>query len=153
VDKRLLGLAVANTNLKAARLSAREGAAALDRLVDTLTEMERTGRRTGDDSHVVAGIRSRRCACTPWSRSTFPAADDAEMTRLEQQMHALGGEVEGNLCPCTGEQPAVGGTARGAASQQAWSDYPTRLVEVLRLSRENTNVISVRPFRFTRSAT
>ena len=139
VDERLLALAVANTNLKAARLSAREGLAAVERLVDALGAMQRastdpeTIRTLGDAS--VAALREQSLLLIH-----IPTADDAEMTRLEQQMAVLGGSVERTLASlrAAGAPP---GDALLAASE-AWTEHRRIAAEVVRLSRENTNVRS-----------
>src|SRR4029450_13697621 len=60
VDKRLLALAVANTNIKAARLSAQEGATTLDRFVDAITDMQ----RTPTDPDIVRAL-SQECVARP----------------------------------------------------------------------------------------
>jgi len=138
VDQRLLGLAVANTNLKATRLAAAEGATHLDRFVDTLTAM---GQATDPDTlrtlyaAAIAALRIQSLALVH-----IPTADDAEMTRLEERMRALGDEVEHDLGALRdrGHLPAD----ELARATQAWNDYQLVLKDVLRLSRENTNVIS-----------
>ena len=73
VDERLLALAVANTNLKAARLSAREGIAALDRFVDALGEMQ----RASTDPETIralgaASIAALREQIAPPGRTSLP---------------------------------------------------------------------------------
>jgi hypothetical protein len=139
VDQRLLVLAVANTNLKAERLSATEGAAYLDRLVDTLDEMVR-GVAAPETLRALDGASIAALRIQSLALVHIPSADDAEMTRLEERMRALGEEVDRDL-----------GTVRDsghvsadqlAVATQAWSDYQRVLKNVLRLSRENTNVIS-----------
>ena len=139
VDKRLLALAVANSNLKAVRLSAHEGAAALDRLVDTLTEMQRT---TSDPETIRTLSRASVAALRVQSLVMvhIPAADDAEMTRLEQQMHGLSDEVDHSLAGA--RESSQLSPDQLATASQAWSDYRRVIADVLRLSRENTNVIS-----------
>lgn len=139
VDKRLLALAVANSNLKAARLAAREGTAALDRLTDALAEMQRMATEP-------ATIRTLSRAAVAASRVHtlvsvhIPAADDAEMTHLEQQMRTLSEEVDRSLS--SARESAQLPSEQLATASQAWSDYRRVLADVLRLSRENTNVIS-----------
>lgn len=139
VDQRLLALAVANTNLKAAQLSAREGARAVDRLVDGLTELQRTAtdpetiRTLGRAS--VAALRVQGLVLVH-----IPAANDEEMTRLEQQMRGLSDEVDRALAGA--RENGQLSPEQLAAVSQAWSDYGRVVADVLRLSRENTNVRS-----------
>jgi hypothetical protein len=139
VDERLLALAVANTNLKAARLSAREGAASLDRFVDTNAAMQ--GATT--DFATIRGLSQASVAALRVHGLLMvhiPSADDAEMTRLEQRIDALSKEVDGGLVHARDSGQLS--PEQLATASQAWSDYRRVLVEVLRLSRENTNVIS-----------
>jgi hypothetical protein len=139
VDHRLLALAVANTNLKAARLSAREGVAALDRFVDALTEMQRSATepemiRTLSRASVAA-LRGQSLLLVH-----IPTADEAEMTRLEQRMGTLSDEVDRNLA--SARESGAPLPQQLATASQAWSEYRRIAADVLRLSRENTNVIS-----------
>lgn len=139
VDQRLLALAVANTNLKAARLSAREGVAALDRFVDALTEMQRAAAepemiRTLSRASVAA-LRGQSLLLVH-----IPTADEAEMTRLEQRMSTLDEEVDRNLA--SARESGAPLPQQFATATEAWSEYRRIAADVLRLSRENTNVIS-----------
>ena len=139
VDQRLLALAVANTNLKAAQLSARDGARAVDRLVDGLAELQRT---TADPETIrtlgrasVAALRVQSLVLVH-----IPAANDEEMTRLEQQMRGLNDEVARALV--TVRESGQLSQEQLAAVSQAWRDYGRVVADVLALSRENTNVLS-----------
>jgi hypothetical protein len=139
VDERLLALAVENTNLKATRLLSREGAAALNRFVDELMGMQRTVTepemiRTLSRASVAA-LRSQSLLFVH-----IPSADDAEMTRLEQQMRDLNGEVE--RCLSTARESGQPGLEQLASASQAWSEYQRLAAEVVQLSRQNSNVIS-----------
>ncbi len=139
VDQRLLALAVANTNLKAARLSANEGGAALDRFVDLLGQMMHDAD-AADTIRTLSHASIAALRIQPLLLVHIPSADDAEMTQIEERMRASSETVNRDL-----------GTLRDsgqvspdqlAAATQAWSDYQRILKEVLRLSRENSNVIS-----------
>jgi hypothetical protein len=137
VDKRLLALAVANTNLKAARLSAREGLAFLNRFVDTLAEMQRASEKPETiralSSTSVAALRVQTLLALH-----IPSSEDAEMTRLEEQIQMLHDEVDRNLSSVRASSPAE----QIATVSQLWVEYQRILADVLRLSRENSNVIS-----------
>ena len=139
VDQRLLALAVGNPNLKAARLSAREGAAALERFVDTLTEMQRTATEAETIRTLsrasVAALRGQSLLLVH-----IPTADEAEMARLEQRMRELSDEVDRSLA--SARETGQSSPEQLAAASAAWSDYRRIASDVLRLSRENTNVIS-----------
>jgi hypothetical protein len=99
VDQRLLALAVANTNLKATRLSAVEGQAALDHLTGILVEMQRTATQP-ETIRVLAqpGVAAYRVQSLLMVH--ISSAEDAEMTRLEQQIAALSDEVDRSLAEC-----------------------------------------------------
>jgi hypothetical protein len=140
IDARLLGLAVANTNLKASRLAAREGSAALDRFITSVDAMT----VACPDADVV---RSLARAATAVARIQslllvhIPEASDAEMTAIETRIRELGATVDATLGTAGPSIPAAAtGAARDAA--QAWTDYQRVAAEVIRLSRLNTNVIS-----------
>lgn len=139
IDQRLLVLAVANTNLKAARTMMGEGGAVLDRLIDVLDQLEKATAQP-DAIRTI----SRASVATLRIHSTLllhiPAAEDAEMTRMEQQIEALSDAVDGNLSALreSSELPAD----QLAAATEAWGAYRRIGSEVLRLSRENSNVIS-----------
>lgn len=139
VDERLLALAVANTNLKAMRLSARDGLAAVDRLLVALDGMERSS--TDPDT-----IRTLGAAAVAALRELslllihIPSADDAEMTRLEKQMNDLAASVDRALATLRSGGNVPAGALDTAA--EAWADERRVVAEVVKLSRENTNVLS-----------
>lgn len=139
VDQRLLALAVANTNLKAMRLSARDGLAAVDRFLVALDAMERSS--TDPDTirtlggAAVAALREQSLLLVH-----IPSADDAEMTRLEKQMDELSASVDESLA-----RLRTGGNVPAGAldtASEAWAGQRRIVVEVIRLSRDNTNVRS-----------
>jgi len=96
IDARLLELAVANTNLKASRLLAREGSATLDRFTGAMDTM----MASTDD---VAAVRALATAATAVARIQsllfvhIPEASDAEMTALEGRIRTLGTTVDAQL--------------------------------------------------------
>jgi hypothetical protein len=138
IDARLLDLAVANTNLKASRLLAREGSATLDRFTTAVDAMMAA---TTD----VAAVRALGSAATAVARIQsllfvhIPEASDAEMTALEARIRTLGETVDAQLRDGMASLPA---SAQKADAAQAWADYQRMSAEVIRLSRLNTNVIS-----------
>ncbi len=139
IDERLLARAVANTNLKATRLLSREGATALDRFVNGLTAMQ----RAVTDPETIRTL-SRASVAALRSESVLfvhiPSADDAEMTRLEQQLRDLGAEVEG--CLRAARESGQAGQEQLASTSQAWDEFQRLVPEIVRLSRQNSNVIS-----------
>jgi len=139
VDERLLALAVANTNLKAARLSAREGLAAVDRFVAAMATLQ----HETDDPVVLRALGDAQVSALREQALLFvhiPLADDAEMTRLEQRMAALRASVDRTLASLPGTR-GLGAEALADASA-AWAEHRRIAADVVRLSRENTNVRS-----------
>jgi hypothetical protein len=140
VDKRLLALAVANTNLKATRLSVREGAVVLNRLVDLLVEMQRSSA----DAELIrnllmASISALRVQSLILAH--IPSSDDAEMTLLEERVGELSAETDRRLV-AAGQAAAYTWPEQLGEVVRAWSEYRRITAEVLRLSRQNTNVLS-----------
>jgi hypothetical protein len=140
VDTRLLALAVANTNLKATRLSVRDGAAALDRFVDLLVEMQSTSA----DAELIrrllmASISALRVQSLLLAH--IPSSDDAEMTLLEKRVGELNAEADGQLA-AVGQAANYTWPEQLGEAMRAWSEYRRITAEVLRLSRQNTNVLS-----------
>jgi hypothetical protein len=130
VDARLLDLAVANSNLKAARLLMHDGSTQLDRFVSSVDAVTAA-------SSDVAVVRSLSHAATAVARiqsllfEHIPETSDVEMTALETRIRELGEGVDASLRD-----------ADAADAAAAWTEYQRIAAEVIRLSRLNTNVIS-----------
>jgi uncharacterized protein YcfL len=140
VDARLLALAVANTNLKAIRLLSRDGAADLDRFVDRLAEMQ----RAVTEPELIRTLSRASVAALQSESLLFvhiPSADDAEMTRLEQQMRELNAEVARELDRA--RQSGRFEREQLTSASQAWDEYQRVAATVVQLSRQNSNVISI----------
>ncbi len=140
VDAKLLTLAVANTNLKASRLHSGDCALAVDQLVDALQAVE----AATTDPKVLRELSAASVSALKIQAllpTHIKSPDDAEMSRLEEQMHALGKTVE--LAFATAKKNAPGAArARAAEGWEAWARYQHLVAEVVRLSRLNTNVTS-----------
>jgi DNA repair ATPase RecN len=139
IDGRLLELAVANTNLKATHLAARDGSTALDRFIASVDALTLA-------SSDVTVVRSLAHAATAVARIQsllfvhIPEASDVEMTTIEARIQELGGTVDTALREAAPSIPP--GAAGAAEAAQAWAEYRRIAAEVIRLSRLNTNVIS-----------
>jgi len=135
IDAKLLPLAVANSNLKAARLSTQEAAGALEHLVTAVTGLEARAR---EPARIRALAAAAVAALTIQTLHPphIASPDDAEMRALEARIGALSATVNEVL----GAEAA--GPLRDDASV-AWREYQGYTAQVLRLSRENTNVLSV----------
>jgi hypothetical protein len=140
VDERLLALAVANTNLKATRLSGHEAARSLDRLVAALQALAAT---TSDPDRIRELSRASIAALRiqVLQAPHIASADDAEMDRLESRMRDASHEVERTLAELRSE-PEAAGSAHIEEAAAAWAEYDRTSAEVIRLSRQNTNVRS-----------
>ena len=140
VDERLLALAVANTNLKAARLSAREGLAAVDRLVDALGAMQ----RASTDPETIRSPR-RRVGRGPARAVPAPDPHPDRGRRGDDAARAADGRARRIGRAHAGEPARCRGTSRQTrcvAASEAWTEHRRIAAEVVRLSRENTNVRS-----------
>lgn len=139
VDERLLTLAVANTNLKASRLTAGDASLAVNQLVDALTAIQAASRSPETlrelSTAEVAALRIQ--ALLP---PHIASASDTEMTQLEAQMHGLEQVIEKALA--TARKSPADAQARTAEAWEAWARYQHLTQEIIGLSRLNTNVLS-----------
>ena len=139
VDARLLALAVANTNLKAMRLSARDGLDAVERFGVGLEDMERASSdpqaRRLLSAASIAALREQTLLLLH-----VPSADDGEMTRLEKRMRDLAASVDRALAALRADGEVPSGALDTAV--EAWAEHRRIAAEVVKLSRENTNVRS-----------
>ena len=141
VDQRLLALAVANSNLKAAWLAAGDSARTLDRLVDALAAVE----AATSDAALLRDLSAAAVAALRIHTALAPhiaSPDDAEMTRMEEQIRTRGDIVKRALDAAREHGPTAA-AAQVADATAAWGDYQRLTADVLRLSRLNTNVRSV----------
>jgi len=139
IDAKLLELAVANTNLAATRMAGGEGAAALDRTVTAIGDMERASSNPGVLRDLSAAAVSALLLQTVLIRH-IPSADDAEMTTLERRIDELTERVDRILADIAAEEAVPPDLSLRAAEE--WTEYRRILAEVLQLSRRNTNVLS-----------
>ena len=144
LDRRILELAVQNTNLKAQRLSfgdAQQAAdafvQALDAIVPTVPAAD-TWRLKALVAGAVADLRAIQVAQAPH----IAEADDAAMTRIEQQMKTSEAGVRsaldslGRLAPSS-LQPRV------AEARTDFDRFMSLNAQIIDLSRRNTNVRSL----------
>jgi tetratricopeptide (TPR) repeat protein len=144
LDRRILELAVQNTNLKAQRLSFGDAqqsadafAHALNAIVPTVAAAD-TWRLKALVAGAIADLRAIQVAQAPH----IAEADDAAMTRIEQQMKASEAGVLsaldslGRLAPSS-TQPRV------AQARAAFDRFMSLNAQIIDLSRRNTNVRSL----------
>jgi hypothetical protein len=128
IDARLLPLATANTNLKAAKLSANEATAALEVVLGALESAEAKTKDPARLRQLSAG-KAAALRVQVLHAPHIASADDAEMTALEARARALEEQVDPLLPP---DEPV----------RKAWADYRGDTERIFELSRQNTNVLS-----------
>lgn len=141
LDRRILDLAVENTNLKAQRLSFGPGLTAADEFRDTLVAVV----PARDDWHVKALAASAVSAVREIQALQAPhiaEADDASMASLEQRMAAAEAVARTALATMTplvttASRPRVG------AAGQALDRFMALNAQILALSHRNSNVRSL----------
>lgn len=143
LDSSILGLAVENTNLKAQRLSFGPSREAADAVHDSL---ERIARSTLPDTcrvealvaEAVAAVREVQVLQAPH----IAEADDAAMSRMEQQMATAEAAARSALGSLKSLIPPAAGPALAGATTAL--DRFTRInTELIALSRRNSNVRSL----------
>ena len=141
VDARLLPLATANTNLKAAKLSANEAATALDVVLGALDAAQALSKDPARLRELsAASVAALRVQALHSPHIDSP--DDAEMTALEAKAHALEQQVDLVLAPGPARKTPAAETQALAPALQAWADYQALTEKIFVLSRQNTNVLS-----------
>lgn len=132
VDAKLLPLATANSNLKAARLSAHDAAAKLEVVLAALHSAEAATKDPARlrvlSAAAVAALRIQALHATH-----IASAEVEEMDALEARVKELQAQV-GAVLAKPGEPLE--------AAQQAWVDYQRLTDTIFALSRANTNVLS-----------
>jgi len=141
LDAEILPLATENTNLKAQRLSFREGQQAADALVSGLDSALAAGPHGEGELHASNAVKAVLGIQVVQARH-IAEADNASMDRMEQQMASLertAREALGRL------RSARSGSASGAldAATAALDRFMAVNREIVQLSRRNTNVRSL----------
>jgi hypothetical protein len=143
LDRSVLELAVENTNLKAQRLSfgpIRDDARAFRTALDVVAKAAKPSARCP----IASAVASAEIAVADIQVLDAPhiaEADDAEMTRLEHEMDALGASARGALGALSAlvdptSQPDV------AAATAALDRFEATQAKLVALSRRNSNVRS-----------
>jgi len=144
LDKTVLDLAVENTNLKAQRLSFGASQEAVNALRDALAALSATGdgeqkaRVDALAATIVATVREIQVLQAPH----IAEADDAAMTRIEQQMMTAAGNARAALASLS---TLVGPSRRPqlTAATTALDRFIMVNDEIVALSRRNTNIRSL----------
>lgn len=141
LDARILPLAVANTNLKAARVSFEDAANALNVVLARLEGVEAATTDPAELRHLAHASRAAlRIQATHMKHNVEQS--DAGMGALEAEIAGWEAEVDAELA--RPRRPATPAPVRQslAEAHDAWETYKSLTREVLRLSRLNTNVYS-----------
>ncbi|MDO9083810.1 MAG: hypothetical protein Q7U56_11060 [Humidesulfovibrio sp.] len=142
VDEEVLALAVQNTNLKAQALSFDQASAALARMEQALSQHLKAPR--GTPQAVQAGRLAARALAEALRIQTLHAPHimektEARMDELEARMAKADKLVRASLASLSDQ----GGQAAAVPALAAYEDFQKVTAEVVRLSRQNTNVLSL----------
>lgn len=141
LDRRILDLAVENTNLKAQRLSFGPAQAAADEFaksLDGVVAAKDPSRVEALAATAVAAVREIQALQAPH----IAEPEDASMAQLERRMtaaHAVARDALASLVPLV--QPAS--RPRVAAATKAIDTFMDLNTQIIGLSRRNTNVRSL----------
>jgi hypothetical protein len=144
LDQTILGLAVENTNLKAQRLSFGAGQQAADAFRDALDAVTRSAppkdpwRVEALAVRAVAAVREIQVLQAPH----IAEANDAAMTRMEQQMASSEAAARRAVETLAGLVPSASRPQLNAASA-AMDRFMSVNAEIVALSRRNSHVRSL----------
>jgi hypothetical protein len=137
VDAGLLAVAVTDTNRKATQLSSGEALRTVDRVVDALASL---AKDRGDPDQVLSAASVSALRIQTLQPLHIASADVAEMDALEAQMRAASDGVDRVFVEIQTAPGGSAGAVRAAAGD--WAEYKRMVAEVIRLSRENSDVRS-----------
>ena len=143
LDDEILALAVENTNLKAQRMAfgaGREAADALRMALDALRT--RTSRDVTRVDTLTDRVRIGVLEIQVLQARHIPESEDAEMTRIENEMTASAEAARRALAEIRANVPSHAGSAVSAAAT-ALEQFLTVNSEIVKLSRRNSDVRSV----------
>jgi hypothetical protein len=146
LDHDILGLAVQNTNLKAADLSREKGAEAIQRFVADLEEVVRSNLGTLNDDRAVVlpSLQAITAGQQILNLHRFHIAEmsDEKMDHIETQMKVKEKEVLQSLDELAS---SVGQKSRDDVLQAkaAFSEFMEVTAKVVNLSRQNSNIKSL----------
>ena len=145
LDQIILGLAVQNTNLKAAALSEEKGSEAIQRFDQSLQNVMRMNLRTSQEDRVAGSAWQAIAASLQifnLHHSHIVEIDDEKMNQIETQIKAEEKKVLNSLDQLGGivdkesQNPLL-------QAKTAFSEFMEVTAKVLRLSRINSNIKSL----------
>jgi len=140
VNEEVLGLAVQNTNLKAQALSFEQSSAALARMEQALSPYLEGLRGTPKAGRVAARALAEALRIQALQAPHIMEKTEARMAELEARMADADRLARASLSYLGN---ILGGRDAAVPALAAYEDFHKVTVEVVRLSRENTNVRSL----------
>jgi hypothetical protein len=145
VDDDVLSLAVKNTNLKAYALAYGPAADALKEMTDALTRLARASIDSPGGAKVTLLALGAEIAALRVQTMLPPhiaEESDEKMDRMEATMAKEEEDVRKDLDDLLA-RPELGASAELQAATSSWARFRELKVQILALSRENTNVRSL----------
>jgi hypothetical protein len=145
IDDELLKLAVQNTNLKAYALAFGPAANALNEMSSALSRVVTVNADSPDAKQVLRLALGAQIAALRIETLLPPhiaEASDARMDEFEAQMAQQDGEVQSDLTALAA-LPKLQGNGDLAAAMSRYAEFKGIKGQILKLSRENTNVRSL----------
>ena len=147
IDRVLLDYAVRNTNLKAASLSFTSAKETVGRFEKALGDLIEAGSSTPEGVQIAKYAFQALSSCSEIYSLEAPhiiESRDERMDRIERQMSADANRVESALKKIE-DAEGKGGASQSSLdkAKAAFADFMKINEEVIRLSRQNTNIKSV----------
>ena len=145
IDDELLKLAVQNTNLKAYALAFGPAANALNEMSSALSRLVTANADSPDAKQVLRLALGAQIAALRIEALLPPhiaEASDARMDQFEAQMAQQDGEVQSDLTGLAA-LPKLQGSSDLATATSRYAEFRGTKSQILKLSRENTNVRSL----------
>ncbi len=145
LDQLILGLAVENTNLKAASLSREQGAEAMRRLEQALEALRTSHSGTPNEGRVTGLVYQALTGALKiynLHSSHIAEANDEHMNHIEAQVKEQEAEVATSFDALAA---MVGEEGRDSVSQAkaAFAEFMALTAKVIELSRQNSNIRSL----------
>lgn len=142
LDKQLLGLATQNSNLRAQQLSVTAASQAAQNFESHLGKLIQSPSSTANVQSAGQQALIAALKILSLHQPHIQAAQDQQMERLEKQIRAYNSQARHQLKSLAGLIPA---SARPelTSAERAYAQFMRSTAEILRLSRQNSNLKSV----------
>jgi hypothetical protein len=144
IDQVLLGLAVENTNIKAAKLSFGKGSLAMKRFEEALASLKRSGPLSNKENQIAELVSNALTAGLKIHYLHAPhiaAANDDQMDKIEAGIKHQSDVIKSSLSTLKHLIPKDKQASLGEA-EAAYDELARVTAEVVDLSRQNTNIKS-----------